>query len=207
MIKKITQGFIISLSLFIFGLAMYIIIFGSIAFKNGEVFYIFGYSYATVPTPSMVGDYEDSFNQGSIVFLKYQDFDTLEHRDVVVFKSTTEPVLIVHRLYEENGVYRTKGDANNYYDDEKGEVFNENNYQGVVVGHIKSLYISNLLSGSKGTIMMGASLVLLLVVFYNIYQVMKIIYKHKNEQEKQKNEEILKKEVENMFKSGKNIDS
>lgn len=76
--------------------------------------YIFGYKPLVVLTGSM----EPSFQVGSIIYYKHVNQNELKEGDIITFKMGN--YVVSHRINKiENGLYETKGDANNTVDSKK----------------------------------------------------------------------------------------
>ncbi|MFU8792875.1 MAG: signal peptidase I [Acholeplasmataceae bacterium] len=118
--KKIVIYAVTALTVIIFALSFYIMVFGAIAISNNRLLNLFGYSYSVVPTGSMEGDLEDSLHSGDIIIIKMMDIEALEVGDVIVFYSIENEIHIAHRIIDqtEEGLLITKGDANQSIDQE-----------------------------------------------------------------------------------------
>ncbi|VEU83330.1 signal peptidase I [Acholeplasma hippikon] len=171
--KKAIDILITSLSIFIFIFSIYVIIGSSLAVRNNELFRIFGYSYALVPTNSMEGTNEDSFSKGSIVIINHTPYEDLEIGDVVVYKSN-EGILIIHRIIEETEEgFIVKGDNNSSADN---ELVTLSNYQGKHIRHFQFMNIGLWLIDARAMLLLILGIILLISV---LYQMAKIVIEYK----------------------------
>ncbi len=106
---------------------------------------IFGITPLVVLSGSMEGDNEDSFDEGSLIFVKDVDTKSLEIGDVIAFKDpkSSEGAIITHRIvdietYGNAGAraFKTQGDANN---DADKRLITEENVVGKYVTHISNV--------------------------------------------------------------------
>lgn len=185
--KKTINIIITSLTVIIFALSLYIIIGSATAIKNNELFRIFGYSYAVVPTGSMQGEGPDNFNPGDVVLIYNASFEELNIGDIIVFKSEDDSKLIIHRIIagDENG-YVTKGDNNQLQD---FGLVTVDNYRGRYQSHFEFFGIGLWLTDVR-TIILGGVIVILFISI--IYQTFKMIW-----QVKKQKLENYEKELEN----------
>lgn len=200
--KKISKilGTLLTLTLFI--LAVYIMLFGAIARKNNKLLNFFGYSYSYVPTDSMQGEYKDSFDAGSLIISKKVDFNKLKINDIIIYQDKTsrdQDILIVHRIVDINddGTFVTKGDNNSLNDDVK---INDDIYQAKVIKSFKLLNAGSNIGSLQ--IQLLFILIILLTAFagFQIFNIIKAIKNDKLDQIKEKEkitndklrEEILK---------------
>lgn len=194
---KVTSTII---TVLIFVLAIYIMVFGAIARKNNKLLNFFGYSYSYVPTDSMVGDNDDSFDAGSIVISKKVKFESLKVGDIIIYQNTTSnnvDILVVHRIVEvlEDNSYITKGDNNSVND--TVSVTNDN-YQAKVINSFKVLNIGS----SLGTYQLQLLFMLIILLSgFTVFQIFNIVKAIRNEKleeiEKQEelNKELLREEI------------
>lgn len=76
--------------------------------------YVFGYKPLVVLTGSM----EPTFKTGSIIYYKHVNQNELKEGDIITFKMGD--YIVSHRINKiDNGLYETKGDANNTVDANK----------------------------------------------------------------------------------------
>lgn len=179
MMKKVFKSIMIILSIIMFSLTIYIMVFGSMAVKNNRLINIFGYSYALVPSDSMKSDRDDSFQKGDLVFLKLSDYNHLKPEDVVVYRSNLN-ILIVHRITRENpnvsNTFYLKGDALDYEDP---ELLTNDNYQAKVIGHIKFINMSDFLKNNRLLLIFIITMIILGFVILQIIQIILTIQKDK----------------------------
>ena len=93
--KKLVIYGVSALTVIIFAISFYIMVFGAIAISNNRLLNLFGYSYSVVPTGSMEGELDDSLHVGDIIIIKMMDIEGLEVGDVIVFYSTKTPFTIL----------------------------------------------------------------------------------------------------------------
>lgn len=184
--KRTLNILITSLTAIIFIFSIYLIIGSTIAHKNNELFRIFGYSYAVVPTSSMEGDNPDSFDRGSALIIYNTPYEELEIGDVVVYLSE-DNVLIIHRIIEntEEG-FIVKGDNNTQAD---RELVTKSNYRGNYVTHFAFFNIGLWLVDARNILLLILALVLLGSVLYQVIKIMVEINKNKLEALKKSLEE------------------
>lgn len=91
--------------------------------NKDEVPSIFGYAPMIVLTDSMVGDNDDSFNGGDLIFIKTVQAEDVKEGDVISFfdpqgnGSSVTSHRVVEVVNEDGEIsFRTKGDANNTED-------------------------------------------------------------------------------------------
>lgn len=200
MTKLIVKRSLQTITLLIFLLTMYVLIFGTIALRNNKLLNIFGYSYGLVPSDSMDGVAPegatiDSFKKGSIVIVKFIDFDDLKINDVVVFKSDEAGIpLKVHRIVEEHdNYYVTKGDhASSSLD--SNDLVTKEKYQAKVINVFYLFGIASSFTNFRGIILLVIIVILFASMLYQIYNVVK----HKNES---KRKEISDEELEELIEA------
>lgn len=207
MLKKIFKYTTSILTLGIVGLTLYIIIFGSIALSNNKLINIFGYSYGFVPTDSMDGTAPsdakiDSFKKGSIVIVKFEDFNNLNINDVIVYKSK-DNYLKVHRIIEKHDYhYVTKGDNLSAPIDSDDLVTNEK-YQGLVIKVFNAFGLGLYLTQFRTVIFMILTIILLIMLIWQIKEIVKRSYENKNKI----TDEEIDKLVEERLKAIKDNDN
>lgn len=192
--KKTLKIITITATTLLFVLAFYIMVFGSIARKNNELLNFFGYSYSFVPTDSMAGTEEDSFEANSLIITKKTPFANLNINDVIVYQAKSlggKDILIVHRIIRENedGSFVTKGDNPNSTED---SVFvTEDNYQAKMIKSYKMINFGNNINSFQ--IRMLFVLIVILVVFtiYQIFNIVKNIKKDKLNKIKEEEQKLL----------------
>lgn len=188
---KKTLSLIISVfSVVVFIFSIYIIIGSTIAIRNNEIFRIFGYSYAVVPTNSMAGDNPDSFDAGDAVIIYNTPYSQLEIGDVIVYESIEDGRLIIHRIIDvlPDG-FVTKGDNNQIADT---QIITELAYKGKYHSHFSFFGIGLWLTDFR-VILLGSLMAILFIAV--VYQVIKLIWDYKK-QKLEQYQETLKKELE-----------
>lgn len=113
-IKKVIWGIVIAIFCLLCALAMWIAV-DKFVLKS-PVPSVFGYSTLMVKTGSMAGEESDSINAGDLIIIK--DTGDYEIGDIVTFLQEGDVVPTTHRIidYTEDGLFITKGDANNVQD-------------------------------------------------------------------------------------------
>ena len=191
--KKLAINLIRILTLFLFGMALYIMVFGTIAVTNNRLINIFGYSYAVVPTSSMEGDLPDSLDVGDMIIIRLMPIEQAQAFDIAVFYSNEHDRLIVHRIIEitENNELITKGDNVILPDD---ELVTSDMFYGIVLTKVTALGVGNLSLNYRNVIFAIIIILLLFVLFREVRSIFKNMTA--KEEEKLKNElEIEKKKM------------
>lgn len=201
--KKTFKITTIILTVLLFILAFYIMIFGSIARKNNELLNFFGYSYSFVPTDSMAGTNEDSFEANSLIITKKTPFNDLKINDVIVYQGKSHSgaeILIVHRIVRvnEDGSFVTKGDNPNSTED---QVFVTNdNYQAKMIKSFKMFSFGKNINSFQLQLLFLAIIILVIFTIYQIFNLVRNIKKDKLKEEEQillaELREEVKKELE-----------
>lgn len=113
-IKKVIWGIVITIFCLLCALAMWLAV-DKFVLKS-PVPSVFGYSTLTVKTGSMAGEESDSINAGDLIIIK--DTGDYEIGDIVTFLQEGDSVPTTHRIIDctEDGLFITKGDANNVQD-------------------------------------------------------------------------------------------
>lgn len=172
-----------------FILALYIMVAGTKARKNNELLSIFGYSYSVVPTDSMKGTNEDSFDEGSFIISKKVKYEKINIEDVIVFQYEIygNEALVIHRVIDidEEGVITTRGDNN---PEHQIETVTKDMYQAKMVRHFKIFNLGNSVVAYQMPVI---GLLLIMLTIYAIYQFVKLIIMVQKERF-----EKIKKEVE-----------
>ncbi|MDY0276556.1 MAG: signal peptidase I [Acholeplasma sp.] len=196
-LSKILNYVLNGLTGLLFVLALYIMVFGTIARKNNKLLYIFNYSYSFVETPSMDGIYVDSFPAKSFIITKKTPYEDLNVWDIVVFKDSQDKILIVHRIVSGNveDGFVTKGDANQGNDT---GILTKERYQGLVLTNFQlSIFNSSMIS-YQGQVLLLLMLVLMVMVIYQVIKIYKMNKKEKMNEiidEKKVDEDQLRKEI------------
>lgn len=194
--KKLISILISIISIVIFIFSIYIIVGSTLAVRNNELFRLFGYSYAVVPTSSMEGNQVDSFNAGDAVIIYNTPYEDLEVGDVIVYESITDGRLIIHRIIEETSDgFITKGDNNQTADT---QIITPTAYKGKYHSHFSFFGIGLWLTDFR-VILLGSLMALLFIAV--IYQIIKMIWEYKK-QKLEKYQESLKKELEHQDYEG-----
>lgn len=130
----------------------------------------FGYQMYTVISGSM----EPALPVGSLVYVKYQEPESIEKKDIIAFYGSNErSSIITHRVvYNKklSGEFVTKGDANKEKD---MNPISYNQYMGKVVLMIPVIggVAQTLTTGSGKIVLFGfIGLILLLEIFGNVLQ-------------------------------------
>jgi hypothetical protein len=167
--KKIPIYLISILTVFIFIMAFYIMVFGSIAISNNQLVNIFGYSYSIVPTGSMAGDREDSIQEGDVIIIKLSKYENANVEDIIHFYSVDNGFFITHRAINitEAGII-TQGDA---VPEPDTEIVTPEMYRGIVISSFSFFNIGNLLSYRNLIFLV----IILIILFVLIREVVKII--------------------------------
>lgn len=199
MFKLIVKRVLQTITLLIFLLTMYVLIFGTIAIRNNKLLNIFGYSYGLVPSDSMdgvapEGSKIDSFKKGSVIIVKFTDFDDLKINDVVVFQSEEAGIpLKVHRIIEEHDdYYLTKGDHESSSADINDLVTKEK-YQAKVINVFYLFGITSLFTNFRGIILL---IIIVILIVSMLYQINNIVKQRNESKRKEISEEELEKLVE-----------
>ena len=124
---------------------------------------LLGFQCYNVISPSM----EPEYGVGELLYVKYQDPETIQVGDVITFLVNEDLVVGTHRVVRvdrEHQRFYTKGDAN---DIEDRDPVHYNNVLGVPKFSIPKLgYVSDFIQNPPGTyITLGAGLALILLVF------------------------------------------
>ncbi len=169
MIKKLFNHFLTLLSVLMFVLAIYILVFGTISQKQNKLLTIFGYGFSVVPTDSMEAGEPDSIKAGSLVLSKKVPFEEINERDVIIFQS--EGILKVHRVTkkDETGL-TTEGDNPNASEDPLPTT--SENYQAKV---IKAFYFFGMGKHIPGVQLIALFILMVFLFVLLLVQIFKII--------------------------------
>jgi signal peptidase I len=187
-VKWILGGF----SALIFIFAIWVMISGTIAQQRGELLWIFGYSYSVVPTGSMIGDQENSIDPGNIIFFRKTAYGDINEGDVIVFRDSDAPILVVHRVIgeDEEGYYITKGDNNSAADEDP---VTPDSYRGGKVVLVSSfLNLGTAVINYRNIIFL---VIVLLLVGLLVSELVKII-RHVRDEDLKKTEKTLQEAKE-----------
>lgn len=185
--KKALNYFLTVLTIAIFALAFYIIIFGTIAKRNNKLLSVFGYSVPAVVTNSMDGDKPDSFKAGSFVVTKKVPYEDINEGDVIVFQG--EDKLIIHRVdkINEDGSFITKGDNN---DDPDDNPVTRENYQAKMIKHFSFLGLGTKIPSYQLTVL---GIIVIFLFIYVIVQIFQLVIAIKEKKLKEIEEKHQKK--------------
>lgn len=174
MTKKIIAIFLTTMTVLLFGLAMTIMIRGTIAIRNNQLLNILGHSYSVVGSNSMLSEAEDALETGNIIIIRKVPYDDIIVGDIVVYFSAMSNIHIVHRVIEilPDGELVTKGDANPSADP---ETVNPENYRGLVTRKITFMNIGSLALDYRGLVFGGIVLILLGVLIYEFVHIFRQI--------------------------------
>ena len=202
--KRIIKSFVRILTVAIFLFTLYLLVFGTLSIKNNKLINVFGYSYSYVPTSSMDSDKVlnakvETIKQHSYIFIKFDNYESLEVSDVIVFRSSDE-ILVVHRIVErvtldDQVFYKTKGDNNSNTDN---DLVSKDNYQGKVIKSMYFLGLGKLFTNSRNLIFLIITIIILIILIFQIYEIVK--NKH---QKSDLSEEDIDKLVEERLKGMK----
>ena len=149
-------------------LSIYIIIGSTVAIKNNELFRMFGYSYAVVPTPSMEGNKKDNFSSGDVVLIYDAPYEDLAIGDIIVFKSSDDSKLIIHRIIDADGFgFVTKGDNNEFPD---FGIVTKDIYRGRYKTHFELFGIGLWLTDVRMMVIGGIIGILFISILYQIFK-------------------------------------
>lgn len=182
MTKKIINiGFTV-LSLLIFILSIYILVFGTIAKNNNKLLNMFGYSVSVVPTNSMEGNAPDSIKQGAFIITKNVAYDSIEIGDIIVFQDSN--LLKVHRVVDIkiDGLI-TKGDNPNAVIDPIP--IKVDTYQAKVVYSFTFFGVGTYIPGMQLLVLFLLMVFLFVLLIIQIIKIMKIKHDEKLNQIKQ----------------------
>ena len=125
--------------------------------------FIFLYIIGIEPYIVETGSMEPTIQRGSLSFInKHDDYNNIKENDVIAFTLPTGKKA-THRVVKktENGL-ETKGDCNNAPD---GVITNQANYVGKNIFSIPKLgYVVMLIQTTKGKIIMGTMILILIVL-------------------------------------------
>lgn len=169
MTKKIFNHILTIVSVVMFALAIYILVFGTIYQKKNKLLTIFGYGFSVVPTDSMEAGEPDSIMAGSLILSKKVAFEDIDEPDVIIFQS--EGILKVHRVIgkDDEGL-TTKGDNPNAGVDP--DKVTANTYQAKV---IKSFHFFGLGKAIPGVQLIALFLLMVFLFILLFVQIVKII--------------------------------
>lgn len=155
---------------------------------------IFGVSISYVPTNSM----EPTIHTGDYIMFTRVGFDDVKTGDIIIYRSETSNIFIVHRVIGDDGVdsngvkyLTTKGDNNPVADTEKI-------YSSMVCGRfVTTLSFMGIFKGGINTNIIFIILVIIFVLMIGM-QVFSIVMKSKNDklkEEREKKKELLREEL------------
>lgn len=186
--KKILNYGINIVSALIFLLALYILIFGTLASKENKPLTIFGYSFSAVQTGSMEGNNIDSISQGAFIIGKNVPFEDIKLNDIILFQSDNK--LIVHRVIriEENKDLITKGDAAIVED---SFPVTAHNYQAKVIKSFEFFGLGQYIPHFQLLILFLLMVFLFILMIIQIIKILKIRHEDKMEKIKENYQEKL----------------
>lgn len=183
--KKVLNHLLTIITILIFALSLYIMIFSVKAKKENTLINFFGYSTTNVVTNSMHGDKPDSFDQGSLVVTKKVPFEKLKEQDVIVFQSGD--ILVIHRVIKinEDGSLQTQGDNN---DDPDKEFVTKENYQAKMIKHFGFFGLGTKVPVYQTMVLGLVSIALVIYVLIQFFQLVIAIKKRNYEKLKEANQ-------------------
>lgn len=182
MLKKTLNITFSVISGLIFLLAIYIMVFGTIARKQNRLLTFFGYSFSVVPTDSMEGGEPDSIKAGSFIITKNTPFDKIVEEDIIVFQD--EGILKVHRVIKiTNDGLVTKGDNPNVSEDPRPTTID--NYQARVVRSFGFLGLGAHIPGFQLIILFLLMIFLFILLIAQVIKIIKVRHEEKVEKIKE----------------------
>ena len=194
-IKIILMIIVVILLLPVFSVNLTLIIKGSIDRSVPPA--IFGYAPLAVTTGSMNGDKTDSFDEGTLIFVKLLDeagIRQLTEGDIITFRTddgyVTHRIVTVIRDSEEYAVsFVTQGDANNTTDG----AIPVANVIGKCVGSIGGLGDFALFMQTPAGILVFAGIPVVLFILYDVVRIALNNQRIKEEKELAEKEEELRR--------------
>lgn len=201
--KKIATILASVISSCIFLFAVFIIIIGTIAYRNHQMINIFGYSYSVVPTPSMV---DAGINPNDFILSKRIDFEDVKIGDIIVYYSEKNEIFIVHQVIDGNALdgFVVKGTNNPVRDD---ELVTKDNFQSKVIKTIKLGFVGKIANDYRYVIFIFISLVFIVIIANECINLTKVkleIDAKKKEEELNAVKEKLRKEIMEELKNSNN---
>ncbi len=209
--KKLISGILIAVTIIFIGVAISIMILGTRAQKNNELFFIFDYSFSVVPTDSMIGDLPDSIDIGDVVIIKRSPFEDIKIGDVIVYQDVVtiggraRNLLVIHRVvgYHLDGGFETKGD--NPANSVDPNPVTLDNFQGEFHSKITFLRpLVNLITNSKNIIFLVLFTVLAILLVLELVKIYKTFNKEKEEKLEEKHQremaEMKKEQQQKLYK-------
>lgn len=196
--KKIITTALIIISAVFLTLTILVMVLGIKSHQSNELFFVFNHTFSVVPTPSMVGESEDSIDPGDIVIIERSSFYDVEIGDVIVFQSEftidneSKSILVIHRVigFHIDGGFVTQGDNNDMPDSNPVTI---ENFQGEFHSRITFLKpLVNIMLNSRSMIFIALFLVLASLLLAELLQIHKNFKKLKTEQIKGKHQKDIK---------------
>lgn len=183
--KKLSAILISVFSSIVFILALFIIIFGTVAYKNHEMINLFGYSYSVVPTPSMV---DAGINVNDVVISKKVDYFSLKEHDIVIYYSELNKFFIVHEIIGGNAEdgFIVKGTNNSVSDPERVTI---DNFQTKMVKNFSLGVIGKIASNNKSVIFIVIIFLFIIIVINELINIVKAKAQYDEERKKKEFEE------------------
>ena len=160
---------------------------------------VFGLTPLVVLSGSMDGDLDDSFEAGSLVFVKTANTDDLDKDDVIAFKDpasksvpkaiTTHRIVDVKILDDGSRAFVTKGDANNAKD---AYHVNESDVVGVYSFHLNGLGSFMMFLETPFGMLLFVGLPLAAVILVDVFVVRRKATKKKDEETAAMEEELAR---------------
>ena len=184
--KNILKKIITVLPYIFFAITLFLIIQIVVALSNKTVPSVFGYSVFSVESPSM----EPTYMTGDLVFVKIIDPDELSEQDVITFRRSDKPeIIITHRIVDIKEVgeiryFTTLGDNNHGLINDWEKDFSEDLIIGKVTG--KSPFLGKLyngiVAGGINIVYGGAIFIFMIIAIAEILNITKEIKLARNKE-------------------------
>lgn len=184
--KNILKKIITILPYIFFAITLFLIIQIVVALSNKTVPSVFGYSVFSVESPSM----EPAYMTGDLVFVKIIDPDELSEQDVITFRRSDKPeIIITHRIVDIKEVgevryFTTLGDNNHGLINDWEKDFSEDLIIGKVTG--KSPFLGKLyngiVAGGINIVYGGAIFIFMIIAIAEILNITKEIKLARNKE-------------------------
>ncbi len=194
MVKKIIKYSISAILLVIIILLSYFVTSSVVARSQNTISSFFGYSIAYVPTNSMYPTIEEG---STIIFSQSEDYENLNVGDIVIYKNTEKDMFIVHRIKSGNTTdgFVMQGDNNSSVDtnsDGTTLLVTADNYVGK---YIKTVTVFSINSGLSRTLIFLVSILVFVFIIASEAINIKNIRAKSKEEEKEIDQEALKREL------------
>ncbi len=194
MVKKIIKYSISAILLVIIILLSYFVTSSVVARSQNTISSFFGYSIAYVPTNSMYPIIEEG---STIIFSQSEDYENLNVGDIVIYKNTEKDMFIVHRIKSGNTTdgFVMQGDNNSSVDtnsDGTTLLVTADNYVGK---YIKTVTVFSINSGLSRTLIFLVSILVFVFIIASEAINIKNIRAKSKEEEKEIDQEALKREL------------